>query len=207
MDNFNLNTTIKEKKLGKAIPLSKVIFIILGIILLIEVIYAVRTLAAPTPPPPQSAKKADNSAVASVGKITLATPKVNYSVNELIPITVIVDTASKQVNGVDIVVRFDPKVLDANTDGLIKGAIFDEYPILSVDKNKGMVSISGVSNSQNGFQGVGKFATINLKAKAPVQTTIAVDFEEGSTSDSNLVSITSSKDILERVDNLDLIIQ
>ena len=169
-----------------------------------EVVYAVKVLVF-SAPPPLPARKTNIQKTA--GKISLTTPKTNYKVNEIASVSVIIDTGGHTVDGVDLVVRFDPKSLEATPGGLVKSGIFDEYPLVAVDKKLGLISISGVNSLKKGYQGTGRFAVLNLKAKLPGNTSVTVDFNKGSTTDSNLVESGLSKDILEVVDNLELVVQ
>lgn len=194
-----------NKKFGTFLSLPKFIFLILGIIILVELIYAIRVLALPMP-----ASKTVNRAViqSGVGKISLIVPNKGYSVNDVVSVGVVVDTGGNIVDGVDLIVRFDPKVLDATPAGLIKGNILDEYPTVSIDKNKGLVAVSGISNIKNGFKGNALFAIINFRAKTTGRTSLSIDFQgKGITTDSNLIETATSKDILEQVGNLELNVQ
>lgn len=184
-----------------------IIFPILGLIILIEIVYAVVTLNASSKltPPPLS----KNNVVVQKpgGKITLSTLNTNIFTKQIIPVLVTIDTSSYSVGGVDVVIHFDPSMLEATSGAVIKGKIFDDYPLTAVDSKKGLVSISGVSSMNNSFSGIGLFATVNFKAKIKGTTSLTVDFTKGSTMDSNLVDLNTSKDILDRVSNLDLTIQ
>ncbi|MBI2329984.1 hypothetical protein HYU94_01190 [Candidatus Daviesbacteria bacterium] len=192
MDNFN----------KKPFPTIKVIFAILGLILLGEVIYAVIVLKSPVAAPPPAPTTVSQP---TVGRISLDAPKTKYQLAEIIPVSVMIDTGSNTIDGVDFIVKF-PKILEATQGGLIKGTILDEYPLMSVDASKGLISISGV-NSTGGFKGIGQFAVINFKAKKTGQSSLIVDFQKDSTIDSNLVETDTSKDILEQVDNLEIEVQ
>lgn len=192
MDNF--------KKLFSG---PKIIFAILGVIILAEVIYAVKVLSSPTPPPP-----ARRSAVVTPpGKISLNVPKTSYVVNEVVPVSVTLDSGGRNLAGADLIIQFDPKILEATPGSLTKGSIFDEYPLLSVDMKKGLLSVSGINSLRNGFKGVGQFVYVNFKAKAKGNTSLIIDFKKNSTSDSNLVETGTSKDVLEVVNNLELNVQ
>lgn len=190
------------EKIRNFISGPKIVFIILGIALLIEVVYAIRVLTSPTP----SSLPVSKSVVqpGAVGKISLTVPQTDIRVNEIIPVSVMIDTGSHTVDGVDLIVSFDPKILEVTSGGLVKGSIFDEYPLMSLDPKKGLISISGISNFKNSFKGTGQFATINLRAKVSAKTSLTIDFNKGSATDSNLVETATSKDILEVVSNLEL---
>lgn len=183
----------------------KIIFVILGIIILAEVIYAFKILSFPPAPSPVPRRSA--AVVTSSGVISLNVPKTNYVVNEKIPVSVRIDSGGRTLDGADLIIRFDPKVLEATPGSLIAGSIFDEYPLLSADMKKGLVSVSGVNSTRAGFKGTGQFITVNFKARAKGNTSLIIDFEKGSTSDSNLVETETSKDILETVGNLELSVQ
>lgn len=203
MDNFNIEINDQLKKTKSFFSGPKIIFVILGAILIVEFVYAVKTLTLPTPPP--VVRKA--TIQKGVGKITLNVPKTVYRVNEVIPVSVRLDSGGRTLDGADLIIRFDPRVLEATPGSLIAGSIFDEYPLLSADMKKGLVSVSGVNSTRVGFKGTGQFITVNFKARAKGNTSLIIDFEKGSTSDSNLVETGTSKDILEEVGNLELSVQ
>lgn len=180
----------------------KIIFAILGLILLVEVIYATKVLTTPAPTPPPVVRK--SIPLKTAGRISLVSPRTNYKVKDSIAVSVMVNTGGQTINGADLIVHFDPKFLEATTGGLIKGRILDEYPLVSLDAKKGLISISGISSLKKGYRGSGLFATLNFKAKAIGNTSLMIDFTKGATTDSNLVESSASKDILESIDNLQL---
>lgn len=200
MDDLNIQ---KNNQVKSFFSLPKFIFLVLGLILLVELIYAIRVLTLPTPLPAGRIPMQSQ-----VGKISLNAPKGAYRVNEVVSVNVNIDTGLQAIDGVDVIINYDPKVLEASSGGLLKGSIFEEYPIMSADASKGLISISGISSLQNSFKGTGQFATINFKAKVAGRTELTIDFKgKGSTVDSNLVEANTSKDILEQVVNLELIVQ
>lgn len=197
MDNF--------KKLFSG---PKIIFTILGMIVLIEVIYAVRTLNTSTPAFTPAFPVAEvNNRKEIPGKISLSASKTSYKVAEIIPVSVVIDIGTKEISGADVIVSFDPNVLEVVPNGITKGKVFDEYPLLSQDAKKGKVSISGISTLKKVFSGTGQFATINFKAKNPGKISLVVNFQKGSTTESNLVEAATARNILETVTNLDLEVQ
>lgn len=203
MDNFTeINDQVGKTK--KFLSGPKIIFAILGIVILIEVVYAARVLSTPVSPAPPVIKK---ETVVSPGKIYLNTAKKSFTLNETIPVSVMIDSGGHSLDGADLIIRFDPKALEATPGSLIAGSIFDEYPLLSVDAKAGIISASGVSSLRPGFKDVGQFIIVGFKAKVKGNTSLTIDFTKDSTSDSNLVEKGTSKDILESVDNLDIDIQ
>lgn len=181
----------------------KLIFIVLGLIIAAEVIFAVRTLTKPLPSPPAKLQPI------SGGKVVLLSPSKSYKVGEAIRVTIRVATGGRATNGTDVVLNYDPKILEASTSGAIRpGKIYSDYPILTADQKTGTIRVSGTTSAgSKAFNGIGIFATLNLKAISAGDTTLRVDFQKDSTTDSNIVESSTTKDILEEVFNLDLKVQ
>lgn len=217
MDNINVQVNDQvvnqspQERLRKLLTGPKIVFVILGIVLLGEIIYAVRALTQPPTTPFLPVAK--TGVQLTPGTISLVALKNSFNVNESIPVSVMVDTGGRSINGVDLIVHYDPKVLVATSGGILKGLTFDEYPSVSIDPTKGLISISGIDNLNNSFNSnnisnMGPFAVLNFRAKTPGRTSLTIDFNgKGSTTDSNLVEVTTAKDILEKVNNLELTVK
>lgn len=188
-------------KLKKLFAGPKAIFAILGLILVVEVFYAASVLLSPSSSLPQPVPEEVNEKTS--GRISLSSDVQTVKVGETLRVSANIETGGHSIDGADLIVRYDPKILEATPGGLIKGEILDEYPLLSLDAKSGVISISGISSLRKGYEGSGEFAAILFKAKAPGKTEIEVDFEKGSTTDSNLVENSASKDILDSVDNIE----
>ncbi|MBI3109899.1 hypothetical protein HYZ06_02550 [Candidatus Daviesbacteria bacterium] len=182
----------------------KTIFLSLGAVLLIEVIFAIKTLTAPTPPPPTAQSESQPSSV----NLSLEAVGQDFKVGEVITVNVRVNTGGHQTDGIDLLLNFDPKILEASAASLIKTTIYPDYPQMRVDAKAGLIQISGISGLDGKtFKGAGVFATINFKARAAGDTTLTINFTPGKTDDSNIVESLSGNDILESVFNLNLSVQ
>jgi hypothetical protein len=191
-----LKETWKDK-LKKHLP--KIIFAVLALFLVGELIYGIQTLTRPFP------TKVDATSTIGVGKIVLDAPQSNFAQGEQIPVKVRVVTAGRATDSTDLLLKYDPKILDATSSGIINGTLYKEYIINEVDQGKGEVRISAITPpNTEGFVGVGEFATVNFLAKQDGNTKVEVDFVKGSTTDSNLVETGIAIDILDEVYNLDL---
>lgn len=188
MENIDL-----QGKIRQFFTYPKIVFIILGIIVLVELGYAVKSLTS---------QKMTASPANGGASMSLNAAKTEIKVGETVSIPVVLDAAGYEIAGVDLIVSFDPRVIEVVS--LTKGTIFAEYPVLSKDVGKGIISISGVSPGKNGFAGAGQFAMINIKAKIKGKTALVIDFKKGSTTTSNMVEVNSSRNILEEVNNLEL---
>lgn len=213
MDNLNVqifnapNNRVLRAKLKKIFTIRRVIFAVFGLIILIEIISAIKTLnpSAPLLVPPENKQSVVISP--NMARISLSASNTTFRVKENIPVSIGINSGGRKLSGVDLIIKFNPKILEASAGAIIKGKLFEEYPLASVDTKKGLVSISGVNSAKRNFKGTGRFALINFKAIASGSASLVVNFKKGSTIDSNLVEEDTSKNILETVDNLQFRIQ
>lgn len=115
------------------------------------------------------------------------------------------DTGGNPTDGTDAVVLFDPKRLSVKT--VKNGTLYSSYPAGDIDNNKGRLVVSGLSSSSSFFTGSGTLATIEfqvLSGTPPGSAYVKFDFDPydmSKTTDSNVVKVGVTEDILGRVDN------
>lgn len=178
-----------------------IIYIVLGILLVGAIIWAARILMAPIPknpiPPLQPVQGAS---------LVLQSNKATFQEGEIVPVQIKLSTGGRSINGADVVLEYDPKMLEASPSAFFqKGTIFSDYPSAQVDSTKGIIKISGISSaSAEGFTGIGFFGTVNLETKQTGETSVKVQYTSGATTDSNVVESSTAKDVLDKVYNLDL---
>lgn len=183
--------------------LIRLIFVILGAVVLVELVLGIKNFLKPVP----AVSKVERPAPITTGKISLVSPQTSYKVGSQIPVSVRVFTGGHTTDGTDLILKYDPKTLEASESSVIKGNIYQEFPALEVNQTTGTVKISGITGAnQKGFSGLGNLATVNFKAKAAGATALKVDFRKGATDDSNIIESGSSKDLLGSVDDLTLTI-
>ncbi len=199
--NFNIDNQPKK------FSVPKIIFIVLGVAVVIEIIYAVFSLWPKGTPTPLSLVQNTQTTEASIPRMSLAVSQLSFTVDEVVPVSVTVDTGSNSISGVDLIIQYDPEILEVSNEDIAVGDVMDEYPLRSVDAEQGLVSISGISSLGNSFLGKGELATINFKAKSAGQTSLLINFEKDTTVASNLVEANSSRNILGEVDNLEILIE
>jgi hypothetical protein len=178
--------------------LPKLIFIILGIFIVVQLGLLVKSYRE-VPPPPQ---KLDARAVGKA-ELYLVSEKKQYQVGETMVAQVSLDSGGQPTNGTDVILKYDTTVFEATTGALKAGPIYDDFPVLDFDKQTGMIRISGISSvNSKGFNGVGVLATLNLKVLKAGTGEINFEFKEGSTTDSNVINLKTAEDILGKVNNL-----
>ena len=177
----------------------KNIFIVLGVIIGLEVIWAGWSLFKSSQVT-QTSPVANQSQVQQTA-ITLSSAKSEYKVGEQIVVDINISSA-KQVDGADLIITYDPKMLTAKP--ATPGTIFSDYPQNTVDANLGKVSISGITAQPGGVVPDGEFGKVTFVAKAAGTTKIAFDFTAGQTGDTNVSETGTGKDILEEVSELEI---
>lgn len=206
MDNqvFTNNTQGFQKPPKAGLPVLKIIFIVFAAVIAFELLVGAKTLLTPI----KVVKKTVPQVVLSEGVINLSTPKSLYSVSEIIPVSVKVSTGNHLTSGVDLVLKYDPILLEASSSALTKGSAFDDYPEVNIDSKNGILRASGVvSPSKSGFNGSGDFGVINFIAKSKGVTSISLEFSPNATGDSNMVELETNKDILGKVSEVKINIQ
>lgn len=187
----------------------KLIFIILGVVIGAELIWAgwslVKSSPAPSTPPTVSLE------ASSSAQISLVASSHTVKVGEKISVNVNI-YSPKKVDGVDLIINFDPNRFVLETGDNPKNAplapsnTFSDYPINSVDLTTGKITVSGIASQSGGILQNGLFGTIILRAKAVGKTAVSLDFSPGSTKDTNVIESGSGLDLLDKVNNLELTI-
>ena len=139
----------------------------------------------------------------SNAQISLIPEKEVYKTGETVSVNVKLYTGGYSTGSTDLVVKYDPKFLkpQGNTFASV-GQIYSEYPAAQVEEQKGLIGMSGITNSDTeSFSGIGNFAKLNFTALQDGQTTVSVDFQPNITSDSNVLIKGTTKDILGVVEN------
>lgn len=198
-------TDESNKYVIKNIFKSKLIFIILGVIILIEAAVVFRYTSQSSTAVPAVNQEINQVLPLTVGplgraKIALVTEKSQYQIGDTVPVLVRISTGGYYSDGVDLLLKYDPKVLEASSSAIISGDILPNYPIKSVDAQKGLISVSAISSVETvGFNGIGNSATINFKAKQVGETSLSVEFSEESTGETNVIKHQDVSDILDEV--------
>lgn len=204
MDNQNLTPTKNSPK----VLTRRNIFTVLGIIIGTELIWAGWMMFHPTPPTNTSpASRVAQTAPANPNQISLNAPKNSLKVGEDITVSLVEQTTQK-TDGTDLIIIYDPKMLSVELGSsgspVIPGTIYKDYPQNKLDKTLGRVAVSGVTDVSGGVVANGLFGSVVFKALAPGQAKISFDFTPGKTGDSNMAESGTGKDILEKVNNLEL---
>lgn len=189
----------------------KIVFIIIGVALVAEIIWAAVSLIKPN-------SKVSNKQVATTASqkansepyatISLKGP-ASVSVNQEFRVDIILDSSSK-TDGADLIIKYDPKqlVLQPSLVGgkqvaVSTGNLYQDYPVNTYDLASGMVSVSGVASlNKQAPSGTHNFGKVTFKAISSGTSVISLEYTTNATTDSNVIESESGKDILRSVNNL-----
>ncbi len=185
----------------------KNIFIILGLVILVEVLWALGTLIRPTPTP-QTPTTTAPAVKLKPTTVNLQAAKTSLKVGEKITVSMNI-SSDKKTDGTDLVITYDPKLLSVETVGttkqpVIAGVIYSDYPLNSLNQATGRISVSGITDTPGGVLADGLFGSVVFVGKTAGSAQISLEFSPGSTADSNVTESGSGKDVLEKVESLEV---
>lgn len=195
-----------EQNKFKKILSRRNIYILFGVAIFLEVIWATWTIFKPASP--SVMKISQTKEVFKPTVVSLSAPKTSLKIGEKIAVAINISSNKKTV-GTDLVIKYDPKLLSVETAGTSKnpvrvGKIYNDYPSNSLESKPGRITISGITDSPAGVLANGLFGSIVFQAKAPGLANIILDFTPGQTTDSNVIESGTGQDLLQKVDNLQL---
>lgn len=193
-----------QKPLSKSLPILKVVFIIFALVIVFELLLGAKKLFTPI----KVVRKVVPFSSLSEGSINLTANKSSFKVGEKVPVLVKISTGNHLTAGVDLVLKYNPAILEASPSPVISGNTFDDYPALTIDAKAGILRASGlVAPAKSGFNGSGDFGTINFTAKSSGMTEVSLDFSKDATGDSNMMESITNKDILGKTGSVKINIQ
>lgn len=199
----------KIKNFLNSLMTPKIVFVILIVVLVVEGIWGIRTLLTPLSSNPPQENRTGSAVDTRIegGQIILSSEKQGYPTGEQVAVDVTIETDDKETAGADVILKFDPNLLKPSTKFFEPGTIFNDYPGVRVDLEKGLVFASGIATTDTGFNGDALFGTFYFTPQKIGSTKVDVLFTKGLTTDSNIIDKESAADILSTVKSLDLTIQ
>lgn len=140
-------------------------------------------------------------AYAAGATFSLSPASGSHNIGSVFSVNVILNTGSNETSGADAILIYEPAKLSAQS--ITAGAIYDSYPIKTINATAGKILISGItSNASSSFSGNGTFATIAFKPLVSGTSTLRFDFKANEPTDSNVAKKgTQGEDILTSVSN------
>jgi hypothetical protein len=136
-----------------------------------------------------------------VASFTLSPATGDYTFNgkTTYPVGIILDSAGKSVDGVDVIINFDPKKVAVEGSKIAPTNVFEESPANVVDNVNGQIRLSSLTFKARPVTGI--IATFQIKPLARGTANFTFQFSPGSTTDSNVAEHGTAKDVLGKVEN------
>lgn len=128
-----------------------------------------------------------------------ASASYTFSPTATIPVGIVLDSAGKSVDGIDAVIKFDPRRAQVVGTKVTATALFEEFPQNSVDNVRGEIRFSALTFNPRPVTGI--VGTFSFKALSAGPVNFNFDFSAGSTKDSNVAEHGSAKDVLGKVED------
>ncbi len=181
----------------------KTVLVVFGLVVLAEVIWGVSILLKPVPKPELAPKQ-----IVPMASLAVSSAMKEPRVGDLVKVDVVLNTGTRLTDGTDVILLYDPSALTVQPASgsavpVSPGTLYKEYPVNTVDQN-GKISLSGIDSQGNGVSGKGVLGTVVFKALKSGSTTVKIDYQNGSTSHSNVVETKTSRNILISVSDLTL---
>lgn len=139
--------------------------------------------------------------------ISLSPAIVTVKADQTSTLTIDYYTGSKTIQGLDLVLQYDPTIIQFDSNFFQPGSVFTQYPITQVSP-PGTLRVSAVATvAQIGFNGSGQLGTLQFKALKAGQTKVQIVFKPSATTESNLVELSSGQEILQTVRDSSIVVQ
>lgn len=195
MDDQNIQQNSKTSIVNR-----KVLLTVFGIIILAEIIWAGWTFYGTRNQPPKNIPVVVKE---KPTQIELRADQNTVKVGDQVTVSINI-FSTKETDGTDLIISFDPKLLSASPASLT--SMYNDYPVNKIDPVLGKITISGISTGASGIVPNGLFGTITFKALSRGQAAISLDFAPGATVDTNVIEKGTGKDILQNVKNINVTI-
>lgn len=149
----------------------------------------------------KSQKNILTKAVETIGSmgLTPSSGEYSFSRDQTIPVGLVVDSKEASVDGIDVIIYFDPKKVQVVGSSLATTTLFERFPLNTVDNQKGQIRFSALSFNTKPVTGI--VGTFSFRPVSKGKISFTFDFTAGSTTDSNLAEHGTAKDILGKVEN------
>ena len=140
-------------------------------------------------------------AAAQTASLALSPASGNYLFDTATtyPVGILIDSGGKSVDGMDAVINFDPAKAQVVDTKVSQTTLFEEYPINTVDNQKGQIKFSGLTF--NSKPTIGIAGTFKFRPLVKGEINFTFYFVPGATTDSNIAEHGTAKDVLGSVTN------
>lgn len=193
-----------EGNLFNKIIQHKALFVVLGLVILAELVWAGWIVFKPTKPE-VTTRPPDAVTMAKPTSVSLTAAQSSIKIGEKLTVSINISSGDKLTDGTDIVLNFDPNLLSVATlsaGPVNPGPLYNEYPFNKLEE--GNITVSGIAPASKGVVANGLFGTVEFTAKKAGLAKLNLLYTKDSTNDTNVIETGSGRDILEKVENLEI---
>jgi len=180
------------------------IFLLLGLIVVAEVIWALWTLVLS--PSQGSIIPQFGAQKPQATSVSLLSPTQSLKVGDIVTVTAKIES-EKFTDGADLVIIYNPQALEVQTTSsdkpLAAGLLYDDYPFNN-EEEPGRITVSGITTRTDGTLASGIFGTVTFRALSEGEAKVSLLFNVGDTTDSNVIETGTGNDVLDEVNNLEI---
>lgn len=129
--------------------------------------------------------------------LSLEPQNADVQMGEEVTANIMIDTDTKDISGVDIVIQYDVQALELIGEIDSTDSVFSIWPMKLA--SEGSITFSALVMPGQSFSGIGKIASLKFKALKPGETNVYFVFEPNSTQDTNAAF--NGQDLLDKVIN------
>ena len=128
-----------------------------------------------------------------------ATGSFDFAQGLTYPVGIVVDSAGKSVDGIDVVISYDPAKAQIVGGKVNATSLFPENPLNSVDAVRGKIRFSVLTFEPKAETGI--VGTFSFRSLAKGEVNFTIDYTAGATTDSNMAEHGSAIDVLSNIEN------
>lgn len=148
-----------------------------------------------------NSQKVQTQASSAAPTISLSPANGNFafSAGQAYPVGIVVDSVGKSIDGVDVVISYDPTKVQIVGGKVNPSNVLPEVPLNTVDSTKGKIRFSALTFDPKPLTGI--VGTFSFKPLTKGEVNFTIDFTSGATTDSNIAEHGSAVDVLSGVTN------
>lgn len=122
-----------------------------------------------------------------------------YTNGQEASLDVMIKSDGSKLDGADLLFSYNPSVVEITE--ITEGTVFPAYLNNKINAEEKYIQLTGLANPESPVEVDGKFCTLHFKVKKSGDPAFQIQYANGRTDESNLVSSESADDILVNVDN------
>lgn len=143
--------------------------------------------------------RTEASSTAPTLSLSPSSGNFDFQSGQTYPVGIVIDSAGKSIDGVDVVISYDPSKVQIIGGKVNSSSLLPEVPLNTADSVKGKIRFSALTFDPKAVTGI--VGTFSFKPLSKGEVNFAFEFTNGATTDSNVAEHGSAIDVLTGVEN------